>query len=97
MRVLNVNAPRIAHSFTHSFNQLFVCRPTMRQAMSEMDLQWRLGLDPEVVKRNKTVSGWLWFKRAKSRNPFAVALVKVMRHCTARDNDPVWLSLASVC
>lgn len=55
------------------------CRPIAREAAARLDLQWRLGIDLKVVEDGKTPNGWLWFKRAKSKDPTAVALVKVWR------------------
>jgi hypothetical protein len=51
----------------------------VRKVLARMDLRWRLGLDPAAVKRSRTVPGWLWLKRAKSRNPLDVVLVRVGR------------------
>ncbi|WIA37431.1 hypothetical protein OEZ86_014355 [Tetradesmus obliquus] len=54
-----------------------VQKPKVQQSLAQLDLRQRLGLPFAVPKQLKQPSGWGWFKRAKSRNPMAVALVKV--------------------
>eukprot|EP00883_Tetradesmus_obliquus_P008492 jgi/Sobl393_1/19206/SZX60145.1 len=54
-----------------------VQKPKVQQSLAQLDLRQRLGLPFAVPKQLKQPSGWGWFRRAKSRNPMAVALVKV--------------------
>uniref|UniRef100_A0A383WAI2 DNA mismatch repair protein MutS-like N-terminal domain-containing protein n=1 Tax=Tetradesmus obliquus TaxID=3088 RepID=A0A383WAI2_TETOB len=52
-------------------------KPEVQKSLAHMDLELRLGLPFTIHKPLKQPSGWAWMKRAKCRNPMAVALVKV--------------------
>ena len=65
-------------------------RAVAAAAVEQLDPQWRCGISYErlggtLVERGKRVpaetgsapSGSMWFRRAKTRDPFAVALIRV--------------------